>query len=195
MPYPTWPVEIESSANDTLLFKTVCPDLETFSSSEPAIDVIDNIKVYDGEGALITNQVWLKEVYRLLYRHYRNSEIAYTNESDFLYRLWEIIEMEAPNYMLRKARYQKLMSLTTKEIMSLGINISNFIENTNDRAEDVFEPLEKINSQNSELHSGATVARLKSQLNVLQARLIQEFVTKFRTLFIRLTNSSSYFGY
>lgn len=194
MPIPIWPVQNKSRPNDTLLFNQVCPDYDAFISYPEATETIDHMQVYDGEGNLVNMQIWSKELFRLINRHYRHYEIAYNNPSDFLNRMWEIIEMEFPNYMIKKSRYDKLMSMNSKEIMKLGVRITNFIENTNDRADDVFEPLDNITSQNSELQTGDYVARLKGQLNVMQARLIQDFVSKFRTLFLRLTNKSVYFG-
>lgn len=186
-------------ANDTILFKDVVGSYEDFISSEVASVTISKMNVY---GMAVNNQkpqkvspeIWCPEVYRVLLRHYRNSQIAFDNVSDFLDFLWERLETHVPNFYRKKALYERYISMSDTDLLDNGVSIINEIENTDDRADDVFDLLKNITSQTQNKNISGLSSRLRSYLYNINADLIRDFTRKFEGLFLRLSSSANYFG-
>lgn len=175
-------------ANDSLTFLQVLPTYNNFIAGDTPTETLAAMK-------LSNQQEWTNEVYRVLKRRYCHWEIAYENECDFINALWERIEVFAPNYFERKRRYDQLLTLSDDELYNIGSNITNFVDNTNERYEDPFEaPLKNITSQTSSKDKGDIVSRLRSQIYNAQFQILNDFLDKFKYLFIRATSASDYYG-
>lgn len=184
-------------ANDTVLFKTICPDYNAFSTSIAAQETVSAMKVYkriDGNVALMETSEWLPDIYRVVFRRYKNWEIAFENEGDFLDSFWEKLEIHAPNYLERKYRYEMYLTLSDEELFRQAESVSNFIEHSNETVPDVFKPLQQITNQNNAALKGDKVSRLRDQIRSLQVAVLNDFLSHFKDLFLSLNTSSDYFG-
>ena len=190
------PMEVVTMANDSILYKNAVGSYNEFIATEQATETLENIIVYDAETREpIQYSEYMPNIYRLLLRAYRNSEIAYSNISDFLDGLWMLIEMHVPNFMERYNRYQQLLKMTDKELLNSGEYIGNFIENTNEQYENPLdEPLKNITNQNSSRNYGDYAGRIRSQIYNARMTLITDFTQQFKDLFLRLNSKSYYYS-
>lgn len=182
-------------ANNTLLYKNVVGTYEEWKSTENAQTAISLIHVYDhSNGAELNLDNFLPNIYHYLMLAYRNSEIAFSNKSDFLDAFWLLAEMHIPNFIDRKNRYEQLLKLSDKDLLTLEENIDNFVEATDEVVENPLDsPLSQISNQNSSRRYGDKAARIRNQLFNMQATLITDFTNRFKNLFIRLTSRSIYY--
>lgn len=169
----------------TLHFKSIYPTEDKFINDPYAARFISMLP-----SSSATTEI--KECYAILIRHYRNSEIAFENIDDFKDMFWERIEQAYPNYMLRRDRYKQLLELSDKELLSVSSHIINITNATNDVVDDPLdEPLKNITDQNASKSFGSKAERLRYQINLAQYELINDFVMRFKRLFIRFGTSSS----
>lgn len=188
-------------ANDTLLFKDCYKDYAYFSTEIPQVRALRNvISVYqylsslNGKPQLVSYDTWCPEIFRILSRHYKNSEIAFDNESDFWDLFSETLETHIQNYYVQKSRYNMYLQLSDNELLDLGISVTNVVEHTDDRVDDVFEPLRNISNQTAYKNKRAYADMIRSQISNARMTLLYDFVKKFRFLFISLNCSSEYYG-
>lgn len=183
---------VETSCSlDTIKFKTVIPDYPTFINSQVAIDTIQNFTVWGKNGEIIPIETWGNNIFRLLFRRYKNWEINYDNVDDFLDALWERLEIQIPNYYMRKIRYEQLLSLTDNELLSTGRYISNFVDHSDETVEDPLNSiLKNLTSQNSSQNFGDFSGRIRQQIYNAQMNLINDFLKFFNNLFVRFSQSS-----
>lgn len=188
------------TANNTLLYKDAVGKYDDFISSTIAVETIPHTLVYNGTRDVdenperVPSDVWTKEVYRILLRHFRNWEIAFDNIDDFLDMLWERIEVHAPNFYQRRYQYNRLLQMSDDELLDNGERISNYIEHTDDPVNKVFDKLKNISNQSQDKSYGAYAQKLRSQIYNSQMDLIRDFCKKFNGLFLLIGTSSSYFG-
>lgn len=187
------------TANNTLLYKNVVGSYTDFINSKIAEETITYTIVYKGthtDNVADTVPVaeWTAEIYRILLRHFRNYEIAFDNIDDFLDNLWERIEVHAPNYFQRKYQYNRLLSMSDKELLDNGEQISNFVEHTDDIVTEVYDKLKNLTNQNQSKSYAAYAQRLRNQIYNSQMDLIRDFCRKFEGLFLLIGCTSNYFG-
>lgn len=182
-------IEIKKPS-DTLYFKDTITSFDDFISSPVAIDTIPNITVFCNS-VIVEKEVWEKEVYRVLMRRYKNWQISFYMVDDFLDMLWERIEIHTPNYFERKGRYTKLLSLTDTELLTQSKMISNLVEHTDDRVENPLdEELKNVSTQTASKSFGDIAGRLRSQIYTAQATLLEDYLKKFKSLFILATTKT-----
>lgn len=175
------------------------------------------------ESNIVDNSVWVPELYRIILRRYKNWEICYTNVSDFLDALWERAEIHFPNYYYRKSVYQRLLSMSDTDLLNSGKSsqttkgtvkndsktISNVVEHNNEFVTDPLDTvLENITNQNA-AKGGSTDTtdmtqefsnfadkseRIRAQIYNANMTLLEDFLRKFKSLFILVTSSSNYYG-
>lgn len=183
-------------AINTLYFKDVCKDYDTFVSSEVAQETISNFpKMYvttdEGFRVEVDLVTTLTDCYRLLYRRYKNWEIAYINPSDFYDILWELIEMHLPNYVERYNHYTRLLQLTDSDLLSNDITINNFVEHTDSEVEDPLNTvIPSVTNQDSSKSFAGKAQRLRQIINTTQYNLKNDFLNKFKFLFLRFGSSA-----
>ena len=177
----------------------------------------------NGESNIVDRSVWVPELYRIIMRRYKNWEICYTNVSDFLDALWERAEIHFPNYYYRKSVYDKLLSMSDMDLLNSGASsqitkgtvkneskgISNDVEHNNDIVTDPLETvLENITKQNATKMGSTDTTdmtqefsnfadkseRIRAQIYNANMTLLEDFLRRFKSLFILATSRSEYYG-
>ena len=176
--------------SDTLYFKDVVGTFEEFIATPVAVETIPNVKIYNNS-IIVEKEVWQKEVYRVLMRRYKNWQISCYMTDDFLDMLWERIEIHTPNYFERKNRYDQFLRMTDTELLTQNKIISNLVEHTDDRVDNPLdEELKNVSSQTATKSFGDYANRLRSQIYNAQATLLEDYLKKFKSLFIMLTTKT-----
>lgn len=169
------------SANFSLQFKEIYPSLNHFTMDEEFVSLKKALETYS------YSDEQYSEIYRLIYRRYKFSEIMFDNKYAFSAILFEKLEVLIPNYFTRKSQYEKIMKMDDKELMNVSSEIFNMVENTNDRYEDPFEaPLKNITNQNSRQERGDKLSRLRFHIQSLQMNLINDLLLPLKPLFINI---------
>lgn len=181
-------------ASDSILFKNAIGSYDDFCSSPIAVETLKYIKCYNIETRQpMDYSEYLPNVYRLLLREFRNTQINFTNVDDFLDMLWSVIENHTPNFIERYNQYQKILTLTDDELLSLGTSIINVVENTNEKVDD---PLKDVisyvtNQQSSRTYSDKPT-KIRAQIYSSQMTIINDYLDNFRWLFIKLGSSVNF---
>lgn len=167
------------SADYSLQFKEIYPTEESFLNDEECLLVKKALEKFGYE------EEKYKEIYRLIFRRYKFSEILFDNQYAFSAILFEKLEILIPNYFTRKKQYDKIMQMSDKELMNVSSEIFNMTENTNERYEDPFEaPLKNITNQNARQEQGDKLSRLRFHIQSLQMNLINDLLNPLKPLFI-----------
>lgn len=181
-------MKIPEIPNNTLYFKTICSTFDEFKSYNGVTEMLNSLNsniVTDGGS----------DLFRIIYRHYKNYEIAFDTPEAFIDAFSEIFEAEAPNYYTQKKWYNKILSLNEKELLEMSSSIENIVDNTNERYDDPFEaPLKNITSQNSSKEYGELASRLRAQVSRAQTNVIRNTLNDFKKLFIRISPITDYYG-
>lgn len=172
---------------------------------------------------IVDSSVWVPELYRIILRRYKNWEIAFTNVSDFIDALWERSEIHFPNYYYRKSVYEKLLSLDDDDLLNSGVStqktngtvtntdtlLDNKIEHNNDVVSDPLNTvLLNVSSQNASKDDSRNVSditqtfsnfadkseRIRAQIYNASMTILEDFLRKFKSLFILVTTRSNYYG-
>lgn len=167
-------------ANYTLLFKDIFSNYEEFIS-------FSDIEILLTRVSSIEETDWLEDTFYILQRRYKFFEICYNNEEPFINKLAEVIEINAPNYYSRKTLYNRLLKLDDTELKDRGFSILNVVEHNDTEIDKPLDNvLKQISSQQSNKTNAGTVEALRSQLYNLQMRIMDEYLNKFKFLFIAL---------
>lgn len=173
--------------SSTLLLKQIFKTIDEFKAYEGVEDMINSLNteiVTDG-GA---------DLFRILYRHYKNYEVAFDTPDSFVDAFSEIFEAVAPNYYTQKKWYNKVLSLNEKELLEISSSIENAVDNTNEHYDNPFEaPLKNITSQNSSKEYGEVASRLRAQVSRAQTNVIRGTIYEFKKLFIRIGLVTNYY--
>lgn len=133
--------------------------------------------------------------YSVILRRYRNCYIAFTNESDFYDLLSEKIEINYPNYFYRDKYYKEMLTATNEEILDKGFTISNFVEHTDEIVDKPLDTvLKQITNQSATKSNKGKIEAYKGMVSGLRARLLDEFLSAFKRMFIRLGSTSTFYG-
>ena len=171
------------SADYSLQFKEIYPNADAFLQDEECIAVKEALSTFN-----YTDDNF-REIFRLIFRRYKFSEILFDNQYAFSAILFEKLEILIPNYFTRKAQYDKIMKMSDRELMSVSSEIFNMTENTNERYEDPFEaPLKNITNQNARQEQGDKLSRLRFHIQSLQMNLINDLLYPLKSLFINVTS-------
>lgn len=198
-------------------------DFKTSQSAIDTIPYIIVRERIDGESNIVDSSIWVPEFYRLIMRRYKNWEICFTNVSDFLDALWERAEIHFPNYYYRKSVYNKLLSMNDADLLNSGKTtqivkstvtnnskgISNNVEHNNDIVTDPLETvLQNITTQTALKNNSTDVTdtsqeysnfadkseRIRAQIYNANMILLEDFLRKFKSLFVLATSRSGYYG-
>lgn len=181
-------------ADDSILFKNAVGTYDEFMTTPIAVETLPYIHCYD---VTTRNEIeaseYMPNIYRLLLREFRNSQINFTTIDDFIDMLWSVIENHTPNFMERYNQYQRLLQLTDDELMTMGTSIVNVVENTNDQPDEPLKtPLKNVTNQQSSRTYSDKPSKIRGQIYTSQMTIIYDYLDKFRWLFIRLGKSSTY---
>lgn len=182
------------NAIDSILFKNAIGNYEDFMSTPIAVETLPYIHCYDVETRKeITSSEYMPNIYRLLLREFRNSQINFSTIDDFLDMLWSLLENHVPNFIERYNQYQRLLKLTDDDLLSLGTSIINVVENTNDQPDEPLKvPLKNVTNQQSSRTYSDKPSKIRGQIYSSQMTIINDFLDKFRWLFIRIGRTPQY---
>lgn len=133
------------------------------------------------------NGLSLAQLFYMLYAHYGNSHIAYSDENQFVYYLWSIIYQYGPTVIKKREIQDKLRALTDDELRIGSKIIRNHSFNPSTApSTSTMEELLTINAQNTDNQKKSVLDGYANLLALLEEDVIDEFVHKFRRLFIKV---------
>lgn len=153
-------------------------------------DIWDNVEAFyedyssSGIPATIQEQS-ARTLYYLLYARYGNSTIASSDENQFKYKLFSTIYMYGPTWEKRLEIQEKVRALNLDEIMDGGKAIYNTAFNPNQApTTDSLDELKYINQQNTTKYKKSKVDAYSILANLLETDVTEEFIEKFKKLFL-----------
>lgn len=161
----------------TRTFCDIFPSFEEFEA-----DYNNNqLKITFGEG------LTLAQLYYMLYAHYGNSHISYTDENQFKYYLYTIIFQYGPSVIKERYIQEKLRGLTDEELRLGGKAIYNHSYNPSSApSTGTLEELLTINDQNTTNYKKSQMEGYAMLLSLLKRDVLDEFIHKFKRLFIKI---------
>lgn len=129
----------------------------------------------------------LKQLYLMLYAHYGNSHIAYSDENQFKYYLFSILFQHGPRALKKREIQIEMTKLTQEEILSGGKTIYNHSFNPSTApSTSTIEELLTINDQNTANYRKSKLTGLATLNEALSRDVIDDFIHKFKKLFIKV---------
>ena len=158
-------------------------------------DVFDTADVFKAEYEASTLSTGLSRIksesvdilYYLLYARYGNSVIASFDENQFKYKVFSIIFQYGPTWE-RKLEAQKVIrELSEEDIIKGTKRINNRSYNPSTApSTDTLEELTTINEQLTDGWKKSKLEGYATLLNVLETDITEEFISKFKKLFITI---------
>lgn len=153
---------------------------DIFESAEAFTESAGNI----GIPLKVTN---VSTLYYLLYARYGNSHIAFSDENQFIYSLFSVIFQYGPTWEKRLDVQDKLRALTDDELFTGGKAIYNHSYNPGSApSTSTLEELLTINDQNTTNYKKSKLEGYSMLLSVLETDVTEEFISKFKKLFIQV---------
>ena len=164
----------------TRTFAEIFPDFNKFAQEYSATPLKIEFSP-DSEG------LSLEAFYYMMYAHYGNSHIAFSDEYQFKYYMYSIIFQHGPTVIRKREIRDKLLGLSFDEIISGGKTIYNHAMNPNTApSTSTVEELLTINDQNTANYKKAMVTGLTEFLEVISTDPVDSFIHRFRQLFIKV---------
>lgn len=127
-------------------------------------------------------------LFYLLYARYGNSHIANSDENQFKYKVFSTIFMYGPTWEKRLDIQNKLRNLTESELVSGSKQIVNHSFNpSTEPSTSTLEELTTINDQNTSHYKKSKLDAYNLLLGLLQTDVTDEFISKFKKLFLVIT--------
>lgn len=124
-------------------------------------------------------------LYYLLYSRYGNSHVAFSDENQFRYALMSTIFMYGPTWEKRLEVQDILRKMTEEELIKGGKAIYNHAFNPGTAPSTAtLEELTAINDQNTTNYKKSKLEGYSTLLAVLETDVTEEFLSKFKKLFI-----------
>lgn len=162
----------------TRTFADIFPDVNEFINEWENLDYLN--------APIGTNMVGT--IYCMLYAHYGNSHIAYSDENQFKYYLWTLMYQYAPNVVKEHDIQVILRNLTDDELSLGGKAIYNHSYNPNtEPSTSTLEELLTINDQNTTNYKKSKLEGYANLLALLKKDVFDEFIHRFSKLFIKIT--------
>lgn len=134
-----------------------------------------------------TTGLTLAQFYLMMYAHYGNSHIAYSDEYQFKYYMYSIMYQYAPAVIKKREIQDKLRAMTEEEIVVGGKAIYNHAYNPSTApSTSTLEELTTINDQNTTNYRKSLLEGYANLLALLEDDVVDEFIHKFRRLFIKV---------
>lgn len=130
----------------------------------------------------------LSQFYYMMYAHYGNSHIAYSDENQFKYYMYSIIYQYGPNAIRKREIQDELRALDESEIREGSTAIYNHAYNPSTApSTSTLDELLTINDQNTQKRRRSALEGYGTLLSLLGEDVIDDFIHKFRRLFIKVT--------
>ena len=157
-------------------------------------DIYNDVNSFltDYEGIGIPNIITTTNattLYYLLYARYGNSTIANFDENQFKYKLFGIIFQYGPTWEKELSIQAELRGLTTDEIREGSRAIYNKALNPNSAP--TTEELDYISEQNTTKYRKSKIEGYGLLMELLKRDVTEEFLNKFKKLFISITEPYS----
>lgn len=167
----------------TRTFAQIFPSLEHFTEAYNNQALKVNFTAEDNE----TGGLTLSQFYYMLYAHYGNSHIAYTDENQFKYYLYTLVYQYGPTVIRKREIRNTLLLLTDDQLAEGGKAIYNTALNPGTiPSTATLEELTTINSQNTTNYKKSKVEGLTNFLAILDNDPVDEFIHKFKQLFLQV---------
>ena len=129
----------------------------------------------------------LSQLYYMLYAHYGNSHIAYSDENQFKYYMYTLIYQYGPTVIRKREIRCELLKLTDEELIAGGKAIYNTALNPGTAPSTAtLEEVLTINQQNTTNYKKSKVEGLSTFLEMIGDDPVDAFIHKFRQLFIQV---------
>lgn len=129
----------------------------------------------------------LSQLYYMLYAHYGNSHIAYSDENQFKYYLYSIIYQHGPRVIKKRELQIAMTEINIEEAMQGGKAIYNHAFNPSTApSTSTLEELLTINDQNTTNYKKSTVEAISMLSAILEEDVVDDFIHKFKRLFIKV---------
>lgn len=166
----------------TRTFAEIFPSFEEFEEeyNETALKIA--FSADDDNGGLT-----LAQFYYMLYAHYGNSHIAFSDENQFKYYMYSIMYQYGPTVIRKRAIRDTLLKMGDDELLVGGKAIYNHSYNPNTSPSTAtLEELLTINDQNTTNYKKGKAEGLLGFLAVIENDPVDEFIHKFKQLFIKV---------
>lgn len=177
----------------TRKFSDIFPDYSSFETawnntafSESAVGLVKP-GIDDQNTSAATN---LTLIYQLLLSRYSNSTISSSDETRFTLQCMATIFQYAPTWLKRLEIQQNLqgLDLSSDDILKGSSRILNVSLNpSEDPATDIMDPLSTVNQQNVNLEKRDKFKALAILEELLRTDITSEFISRFASLFRRVT--------
>lgn len=168
----------------TFLFQEVFPDYETWQSFITKADIVN----YSDPGEAAFDAYCFK----LLSRKYRNNNIRYLDPNDFSCELANIYENHFNAFKKRKELIDGLYNLTLDEITEVSKAITNIANNPNNTVDDPSQPLDFISGQTYQIAKNGRINSYLQALDSIPDKRIDDFLSKFKYLFMVIQPNNIY---
>lgn len=161
-------------------FLDVFPDAEAFKKEYTYYQTLFNspIKVEENQMAFI---------YYILYSKYGSEYIAMSNTTRFESKLFATLELAAPILLKELDVQKKLLALSEDDIYSGGRAIYNHAFNPSGTpSTSTLQEIPYINDQNTTQYKKSPMEGYSILLSLLDDNLLENFLRKFRKLFLRV---------
>lgn len=129
----------------------------------------------------------LEQLYYMLYAHYGNSHIAYSDENQFVFYMWSIIYQHGPRVIKKRELQIEATKITTDEALQGGKAIYNVAFNPNAvPTTQTLEELEYISNQNTTNYKKSKLEAIAAMEALISRDVIDDFIHLFKRLFIQI---------
>lgn len=129
----------------------------------------------------------LPQLFYMLYAHYGNSHVAYSDENQFVYYMWSIIYQYGPLTIKKREIQDKLRAMGEEELSVGGLSIYNHSFNpSTEPSTNTLTELLTINDQNTERRMRSKPEIYATLLSLLEEDVVDKFIHKFERLFIKV---------
>lgn len=130
-------------------------------------------------------------LFYMLYSRYGNSHISYTDENQFVYALFSTIMMYGPAWAKRLSIQEELNKLPLEDgseiYLGSGAIYNHALNPGTAPSTQTLTELPHINEQNTTKYRKSKLEGLSNLMALLETDVTEEFLAKFRKLFIRVT--------
>lgn len=167
----------------TRTFADIFPDVDTFTEGFSESPFNEN-----DIGVIANLSTLLPKIYYMLYAHYGNSHIAYSDENQFKYYLWTLLYQYGPAVAKERYIQEQLIMMSDDELVVGGKAIYNHSYNpSTEPSTNTLEELTTINDQNTTNYKKSKLEGYANLMAVLKKDVLDEFIHRFARLFIKIT--------
>lgn len=143
---------------------------------------------FSGRDYMVGLNAIIPQIYYMLYAHYGNSHIAYTDENQFKYYVWTLLYQYGPTMAKEREIQEKLVMMDDAEIVLGGKAVYNHSYNPNtEPSTNSLEELLTINDQNTTNYKKSKLEGYANLQVLLKKDVLDEFIHRFARLFIKIT--------